>query len=352
MIEPWPRERGLYEQEHWTAQIIQANGILGDELPLDDVPGRINNRDAESPWGATVTVHGHVPELASGQTVRLTYRFDDVEYSLPPFAPQGVSPLLDVGRWYDLSMIDQTSDYAADGIDFPLVLDAGRVIMSEAAEVMTASRPGLRFTLPNLDLTLRNLLDFSIGTDPLLIVNKLMEAAGCTKLFPVLDGTVAASEWVDPRNRPVDMLFGPENAGYLPDVRMESDFLGTPNVAHYEARGSSSSDTLIGRWRDEDPASPWSISRRKKRIYAKRGSGEAANQMIADQQAMRIGLDHPRRGRTATIRGAFQPIHRGQVLQTEHPDFPELSAKWEVLNSNTTTALGSPTSWLVKEVPE
>lgn len=354
MITPWPRDgRGLDLQEHWTAQIVQADGVLGDELPLDAaIPLRLEWKDGKSvsPLGATLAVHGHVPEFASGQSVILTYRFDDVAFSMPPLVPQGIEPLLDVGRFYNLALIDKTADYAADGIDFPLVLDAGKVIMTELAEVLRQSQPQTNFTLPDVDLTLRNQLDFGIGADPLMIAEKLAEAAGCDPLAPAFDGSVSVSEWLPPGERPVEMLFGPENAAYLPEVRMNTDFLGTPNVAHYEARGSSSSDTLIGRWRDEDPDSPWSIGRRRKRILAPRGRGEAANQAIADQQALRIGMDHPKRGRTATIRGPFQPLFRGHVIETEHPSFPELSGKWEVLSMKTTSALSSQTSWLVKEI--
>lgn len=356
-VTPWPRDGRI---EQWTAQIIQPNGIPGDMLPVDpDVAGRVVWSDAQSPVGVTLTIHGKVPPLAGGQLVQPIYSFDHhatgpVEYRLPALSVQGVEPLYDVGQWFDLSLIDQSIDYAGDGIDFPLVLPAGTVIMQAARQVLQTSIPGRPVTLPDLDLTLRNLLEFSTTTDPLLIVNKLMEAAGCTDLAPVSPaqgGGLASQQWTAPTLRPVKMVFGPgDGAGFLPQVRTKSDYLSTPNVAHYETQGGASADPLVGRWRDEDPRSEWSIPSRGKRVFAKPGKGEAATQAIADQHAMRIGTDHPGRGRTATIRGGYQPLISGDIIETVHPDHPDLTATWEVLSATTTTAAGSETSWDIKEV--
>lgn len=356
-LPPWPRDR--YD-EQWLCQVIQPDGQLGDMLPVDpDVAGKVSWSGAQSPIGATFTIHGKVPALTGGQLVQPIYRFGsdqlgDTEHRFPALSVQGAEPFYDVAEWFDLSLIDPTIDYAGDGIDFPLVLDAGTVIMTAAAEVLRDSIPGRAFTLPDLDLTLRNLLEFPTTTDPLLIFNKLMEAAGCTTLAPVSPaqgGGLASTQWVPANQRPVRMVFGPgDGAGYVPDVRTKSDYLNTPNVAHYETSGSSTSDPLVGRWRDEDPRSEWSIPRRGKRVFAKPGKGEAATQAIADMHAMRIGTDHPNRGRTATIRGGYQPLIHGDIIQTVHPDHPDVDGTWEIVQADTTTLLGSETSWELKEV--
>lgn len=354
-ITPWPKTRGRTSLPRFTAQVIEPDGTPGAKLPLDTAaPGRIDWSRAESPLGATMTIHGGQPVLAEGQTIQLGYQFDGVRFDYPPMAPQAADDLFDTSEWFDLSVIDPTSDLAADGLDFPLVLQAGTPIMAAAAAVMRQSRPSQLFTLPDLDLTLRNQLDWGIGTDHLLIFNALMEAAGCTQLAPTVDSPgLVVQPWTAPGDRPVRMAFGPgDGAGMLPDVRTPSDFLGTPNVAHYEAAGSATSDALVGRWRDEDPTSPWSIGRRRKRILAPKGSGQAANQLIADQQAMRIGLDHPRRGRTATIRGGFQPVFPGHIITTRHPKHPKLAATWEVLTVSTDMGLEAMTTWTIKEVPK
>lgn len=356
-LTPWPRDGRRDEQ--WQLQIIQPDGQPGDMLPVDpEVPGRVSWSGAQSPIGATFTVHGTPPPLAGGQLVQPVYSFRsddlDVEYRFPALSVQGVEPLYDVGEWFDLSLIDQTIDYAGDGIDFPLVMDAGTVIMDAAAAVLQASIPGRAFTLPDTDLTLRNLLEFRTTTDPLLIFNTLMEAAGCTQLSPVaplLGEGLVSRHWTAPNKRPIRMRFGPgDGAGFLPEVRTKSDYLNTPNVAHYETPGGANADPLVGRWRDEDPLSMWSIPTRGKRVFAKPGRGEAATQLIADQHAMRIGTDHPGRGRTATIRGGFQPLVAGDIIQTVHPDHPDLSATWEVVDCDTATSLGSETTWSLKEV--
>ncbi len=362
-IPPWPRDR--YDEE-WLAQVLEPiDGGLeftpGDMLDVDpDIAGRVRWDDSESPIGATFTCHGPVPVLTEGQLVQPIYRFNSnetgpVEYRLPALSVQGTEPYYNIGQWYDLSLIDQTIDYAGDGIDFPLILPTGTVIMEAAAAVLQNSIPGRTFTLPDLDLTLRNPIEHPTATDPLLIFNELMEAAGCTKLAPVSPlqgGGLASTVWRPATERPTKMVFGPgDGAGFLPDVRTKSDYLATPNVAHYETTGTDTAPALYGTWRDEDPTSPWSIPRRGKRIFAPKGTGEAANQRIADIQAQRIGQDHPGRVRVATIRGGYQPLTHGDIITTDWPDFPNLTATWEIVSANTTTGLGSETVWTIKEVP-
>ena len=105
----------------------------------------------------------------------------------------------------------------------------------------------------------------------------------------------------------------------------------------------------MGRWRDEAPSSPWGIPKRDRRVLAE-GKGEAADQTIADEKAMRLVMEARGRGRKATITGAFQPVYPGHVITTAHPDHPDLSATWEVTGVSGGTALGSDTTWELQEV--
>lgn len=372
MTTPLPRHR---RDEQWQAHIVQPDGDL-EPLALDaEVPGSITwDIDQQSPLGATLPCVGAVPELLTGQTIRLTYSYHGGEHSLPPLVPVKADPVYELGEWFTLDLIDQTILLAADGLDFGKVLSAGTVVTTAMADLIAASAPDLMgggsfpgggvypgddpvpgsstplVALPDLDLTLRNPLELRMSMAPLEAVNQLAETIGCTPLAPRLDGILASASWVEPRLREVIMAFGPgDGAGMLPRVDTTSDYLAAPNVVHYTTGGSAGADPLVGRWIDQDPTSRWSVTVRGRRILAT-ASGDAATQEIANQHAARIGLQARGRGRTATIRGAWQPLAPGDVITTEHPDHPGLTATWEVRSMRISMALGSETVWTLKEV--
>lgn len=347
MTMPLPKTR---RDEQWTAHIIHPNGDA-EPLALDaDMPGDITwDIEQQSPIGANLPCIGPVPDLLGGQTIRLTYSYHGGEHTLPLLVPTKDDPVYELGEWFTLDLIDQTIALAADGLDFGRVLPAGTVVTTAMAELIADSAPDLAISLPDLDLTLRNPVELRLSMAPLEAVNLLAEAIGSTPLAPRLDGVLASAPWVEPRMRGVTMAFGPGDGGMVPRVETSSDYLAAPNVVHYTTTGSASADPLVGRWIDDDPTSNWSISRRRRRILAT-GSGDAATQEIANQHAARIGLQARGRGRTATIRGAWQPLAPGQVITTEHPDHPKLTATWEVRSMRISTALGSDTTWTLKEV--
>ena len=349
-------------REEWAAVVVNPDGSTLP-LPLDaDQPGTITwQQDQQSPVGAHLTCHGTPPELRHGQTVHVTYRCNGETWHLPPLIPVIDKPVYDgAGRWFGLDLIDQTITFAADGIDFAAVFDAATPIISTVRGVLNASDPAIPVQLPDLDFTLRNPLDFPLSTAPLTIANTLLDIAGATPLAPGPDdGALRSDVWVAPSARPVRMRFGPHmlrpddtwepGAGYLPRIDAENDYLAAPNVGHFVASGSSSADQLIGRWRDDDPFSPWGVPQRGRRILAA-GSGDAASQEIADDKARRLVMEARGRGRTATIRGAWQPVWPGHVIATDHPDFPDLSARWEVVGVRVSMGLGSDTEWTLREV--
>lgn len=340
--------------ESWSATLLNPDGSQ-TSLPLDaDQPLTWSwEQGAQSPVGAKLICHGTRPELRHGQLVQIAYHANDVRYPLPLLAPIISWPSYDdAGRWFSLDLVDQTINLAADGIDFAAVYVAGTPIIATVRAVLTASDPDLPVALPGLDYTLRNPLDFPLSTAPLEIANKLLDAAGATPLAPGPDdGVLRSDPWTPPSTRPVRMVFGPDlmDAGYSPRIDAESDYLAAPNVGHFVADGSSSADQLVGRWRDEDSASPWGIPMRGRRILA-RDSGEVATQEIADEKARRLVMEARGRGRSAKITGGFQPVFPGHIVETRHPDYPELSARWEVVGVSGSSAPGSDTTWELQEV--
>ena len=347
-LKPIPDAR----RERWSATILQLDGTQ-TALGLDrDQPARVTWKQTDqSPIGANLICHGEPPELRHGQAVMLAYHVNGGSFALPPLVPVIDKPIYEMGSWFSLDLIDQTIHFAADGIDFGIVYEAGTPIIPTVRAVLTASDPDMPVVLPAIDYTLRNPLDFQISTAPLAIINKLLDAAGATPLAPGDDGVLRSDVITSPAKRPIRMRFGPTqiDAGYEPRIEAESDYLAAPNVGHFIADGSSQADQIIGRWRDEDPMSPWGIPRRKRRILA-RDQGEAATQEIADDKARRIVLEARGRGRVAKLKGGWQPVYPGHIITTEHPDFPDLSATWEVTDMAWGTALGSDTTWTLKEV--
>lgn len=355
-MQPLPRTR--YD-EHWSATVIDADGIAQEQLTLDaDTPGRIDwKADQPSPLGARLDLIGPIPDLTQGQSVQLAYHHDDADpIALPPLAPQGHAETREMGAFVALQLIDQTITLAADGLDFPADYPVATPALATARALLTQHAPDLDVQLPTIDYTLREPITRPVSTDLLGLTRDLLAAAGATPLAPRLGQPGLHSEPLTlPSARPIAMAFGPEqvDAGYLPTVTLDTDYLATANVAHYHA------GDIIGRWRDEDPHSRWSIPRRGRRILTQ-SRGEAATQAIADAAAQALALKVRRRrldgsivggrGRIATITGAWQPLQPGDVIRVDHPDHPDVSGLWEILDCATTTALGSDTSWTIREV--
>ena len=341
-------------RETWTATVLNPDGT---QIPLamdQDQPARWTWKQTDqSPLGATLHCHGTPPELRHGQLVLLAYQANGISYPLPPLVPVIDKPIYEMdGRWFSIDLIDETINLAADGIDFSVVYDAGAHIVNTCRAVIAASDPSLAVVLPAMDHTLRNPLDFQVSTAPLVIVNKLLDALGANPLAPGPDdGVLRSDAWIPPASRPVRMRFGPSllDAGYLPRIDVETDYLAAPNVGHFTADGSQKAGQIVGRWRDEAPSSPWGIPKRDRRVLAE-GKGEAADQTIADEKAMRLVMEARGRGRKATITGALQPVYPGHVITTAHPDHPDLTATWEVTGVSGGTALGSDTTWELQEV--
>lgn len=351
MITPIPWERS----EAWVAEVVNPDGTHGP-LQLDaDQPGTLTwDGNAQTPIRYTGHCLGTPPELMRDQRIQLTLNIDGRDpFQFPRLVPVKDNPVYEWATWFSLGAVDETIIYAADGIDFPLVLDSGAQAVASARNVLTASAPDLPVILPDSDLTLRNQLSFNLGTSPLEISNQLMEVIGGTRLAPSMEGTLTSRIWTPAADRAVTMIFGPDesDAGYQHRIEIQRLHLEAPNVQHYVGNGSQDSAQITGRWRDEDPRSPYSIPSRRRRILGKQASGEAATQAIADQMARRAGLEARGRGRTATITGLWQPLVPGDVIQTRHPLFPELVTRWEVLTvAITVGGDASDTTWTLREV--
>src|SRR5699024_8027283 len=291
--------------EHWTAHVVNPDGSR-TRLSLDaDVPGNLT-WDADG-IDAYLSCHGTPPDLLTGQEVDLALHVNGTPHHWPPLVPSEDDAVYEHGRWWSLHLLDRTSDLAADGLDFAQVLPAGTAIVP--AMHALAESPWRDWTIhwPDVDHTLRNDLELPLSTSPLAAINTLGEALNAYPLAPRLDGALALELWVPPAERAVQMRFGPgAAAGSEHRVHTERLHFRAPNVFPYTGNGSASSDPVIGRWRDEDPTSVYSIANRRKRILGT-GSGEAATQEIADAKAMRGGLEARGRGRHATIKGGYQP---------------------------------------------
>lgn len=345
MRTPLPRAR----TETWTAEIVDPDGNRS-VLPLDaDQPGRLT-WDGDG-IDAVVNSLGTPPDFMSDQRIELTLTVNGQRHKFPPLVPVKDDPVIEQEEWYSLHLIDETIILAADGLDFAQVLPAGTAVVAAMKQLAQASAPDLHITWPTLDHTLRNDVELALSSAPLAGINTLAESINALKLGPRIDGGLAMEPWVPPNLRAKQMIFGAgQLAGYEPRVNLQRFYLEAPNVVHYTATGSSSSDRIVGRWRDLDPLSPYSIPRRRRRILAT-GSGEAATQAIADEQARRVGVEARGRGRTATIRGGWQPVIPYDVIGTEHPDKAALRADWEVLSMSVVVGgEASDTDWSIKEV--
>lgn len=338
--------------EWWTADLVTRDG-QHSALPLDaDQPGTLTwDKSRQSPITATIYIHGNAPDLLADPRVRLTLWVNGEPHQMPPLVPAKDDPVIEHGSWYQLQLVDETIIYAMDGLDFPQAWEPGSPAIGSARALLASSAPDLRVVLPDSSHTLRNPVTAQLGTDPLTLANGLLEAINATPLAPRLtDGALASQPWTPPTERPVVMTFGPDDAGYEHRVDLTHLHLEAPNVQHFEANGSASAPKLVGRWRDLDPTSPYSIPRRHRRILGQRRSGEAATQQVADALARRYGLEARGRGRQATITGLWQPVTPGDVIETRHPLEPALNARWEVLVMRTIIGEVSDTTWTLKEV--
>lgn len=346
MRTPLPRAR----RETWTAELIQPDGTR-TELPLDaDQPGQLT-WDADG-VDAVITCHHLPPELLTGQRIALTLWVDDEPQRFPQLVPVKDDPTVDeAGAWYRLHLIDETILLAADGLDFSRVLDAGTPIVAAMQSLAAVSAPGLSIAWPVTDDTLRNPLELALSSSPLAGINRLAETINATRLAPAHDGRLSVQSWTPPAERPPQLPFGPDAAaGYEHRVDLQRFHLEAPNVVHYTASGSSSAAQLVGRWRDEDPTSPWSIPSRGRRILAT-ASGDAASQEVADALARRRGLEARGRGREATLAGAWQPLYPYEVCEVRNPDHPLLDGRWEVLSIRVTVGGDvSDATWTIKEI--
>lgn len=344
MITPLPRDR----RETWTAHVVSPDGGRV-ALGLDaDLPGQLTWDDSRpTPISATLHCHGTPPELMTGQWVDLALVVNGEPLHWPPLVPVKDTPLYEHGRWFTLQLTDQTINLAADGLDFARVLPAGTPIVS----AMASLAGDLAIAWPDVDHTLRNDIELGLSSAPLAGINQLAEALNAHHLAPRLDGDLAVESWTPPAERAVQMTFGPDGAaGYEHRVEMERFHLEAPNVVHYTGNGSAASGQLVGRWRDEEPSSPYAIQNRRRRILA-RGSGEAATQQLADQAARRLGLEARGRGRRATIRGGYQPLAPRMAVETRNPSEPDLDATW-VIEKYVVVVGGeaSDTTWTLQEV--
>jgi hypothetical protein len=193
----------------------------------------------------------------------------------------------DTGRSWPVKLLDKTSILDQDEVEATYSLDAGTVITTAVATLITSTGETNLAVTPST-ATLAGPLSWEAGTSKLKIVNDLLSVAGYFSLYCNGDGQFIAKPYVRPAARPIryEFLDG-EQAIYSPDFVKDVDLFAIPNKFIAVGKGDATTAALVAVATNTDPASPYSIANRGRTIAKSVTGIEAADQAVLDEYARR-----------------------------------------------------------------
>lgn len=332
--------------EGWSLLALTPDGGAVD-LPLVAGSGRHGWDLSRANPGDLSAVVG--PRLADGsplpdwREVRLrgVYRCNGVTHTLGTWIPSRTPRQLGVGERVQVSGVDLTGLLSRARLRRTVAYPAGTPISETVQALIATYTPSLAAAIGDTDETLRTSLGWDVGTPVLEVANKLLEAAAYTPLASTRDGVIHSARWRPYGERPTVGHFGHGTYAipYVQDVTADDAHLSRPDQVIAKGRGGQDAGSVSGMW--PEYAIPDAV--------VSTVETEATDVAAATLTARRAWEEARARSLTAPLSGPWQPVMPGDVLGWSWPRHG-IEARAELTAMSTDWALGSPTSYQLREV--